>query len=227
MVTYLDATTAPLRNTGQIRLYGEDGFAGMRKACDLTARCLDALVPKVVPGVTTEDLDRLVFNFALDHGVLPALVDYRGYTKSTCTSINHVVCHGIPDDKRLREGDIVNIDVTLLVDGWHGDTSRMYAVGEIPRKAERLLDITHEAMMRGIAAVRPGATTGDIGHAIQTFAEAERCSVVRDFCGHGIGQTVPRCAKHPALWHAPGKALLEAWHDLHDRADDQSWPSRT
>lgn len=189
-MTYVDASIAPMRNTGKVKLHDEAAFAGMRKAGRIAAEALDMLVPKVVPGVTTEELDRLVFNFALDHGVLPALVDYRGYTKSTCTSINHVVCHGIPDDKRLREGDIVNIDVTLLVDGWHGDTSRMYGVGEIPRKAERLLDITHESLMRGIAAVRPGATTGDIGHAIQTFAEAERCSVVRDFCGHGIGRLI-------------------------------------
>ncbi|ESW88103.1 methionine aminopeptidase [Mesorhizobium sp. LSJC268A00] len=188
MVTYLDATTAPLRNTGQIRLYGEEGFAGMRKACDLTARCLDELVPMVQPGVTTETIDRFVFEFGMDQGALPATLNYRGYTKSSCTSINHVVCHGIPDSKPLKDGDIVNIDVTYILDGWHGDSSRMYPVGTIKRAAERLLEVTHECLMRGIAAVRPGARTGAIGAAIQTYAEAERCSVVRDFCGHGVGQ---------------------------------------
>jgi methionyl aminopeptidase len=145
-------------------------------------------VPYVKPGVTTQFIDKLVFDFAMDHGVYPATLHYRGYTKSSCTSINHVVCHGIPDDRQLREGEIVNIDVTLIVDGWHGDSSRMYPVGSLNRKAERLIEVTHESLMRGIAAVRPGATTGDIGHAIQKYAEGERCSVVRDFCGHGLGQ---------------------------------------
>jgi methionyl aminopeptidase len=187
MVTYLDAATAPMRNTGQIRLYDEASFEGMRKASQLTARCLDALVDLVKPGVPTNAIDRFVFEFGMDNGGLPATLNYRGYTKSTCTSINHVVCHGIPDDKPLREGDIVNIDVTYIVDGWHGDSSRMYPVGEIKRAAERLLEVTHESLIRGIAAVKPGARTGAIGHAIQSYAEAERCSVVRDFCGHGVG----------------------------------------
>ena len=160
----------------------------MRKAGRLTAEALDLLVPLVAPGVTTEALDRFVFDFAMDHGAYPAPLDYRGFTRSICTSINHVVCHGIPDDKPLREGDIVNIDVTLIVDGWHGDSSRMYAVGEVARKAERLMDVTHEALLRGIAAVAPGATTGDIGAAIQDYAEGERCSIVREFCGHGLGR---------------------------------------
>ena len=188
MVTYLDAATAPLRNTGQIRLYGEEGFVGMRKACDLTARCLDELVPMVKPGVATEIIDRFVFEFGMDHGALPATLNYRGYTKSSCTSINHVVCHGIPDNKPLKDGDVVNIDVTYILDGWHGDSSRMYPVGTIKRAAERLLEVTYECLMRGIAAIRPGARTGAIGAAIQSYAEAERCSVVRDFCGHGVGQ---------------------------------------
>jgi methionyl aminopeptidase len=124
----------------------------------------------------------------MDHGAYPASLYYRGFPKAICTSLNHVVCHGIPEPKPMRDGDIVNIDVTLIVDGWHGDSSRMYAVGPIARKAERLIEVTYEAMMRGIAAVKPGATTGDIGHAIQVYAEAERCSVVRDFCGHGLGR---------------------------------------
>lgn len=188
MVNYIDAAAAPLKNTGAIRLYGADAFEGMRRACQLTARCLDALVPLVKPGVATNVIDRFVFEFGMDHGALPATLNYRGYTKSTCTSINHVVCHGIPDDKPLREGDIVNIDVTYIHDGWHGDASRMYPVGEVKRAGMRLLEVTYECLMRGIAAVHPGARTGAIGEAIQTYAEAERCSVVRDFCGHGVGR---------------------------------------
>jgi methionyl aminopeptidase len=188
MMTYVDAAAAPMRKTGQIKLYGADAFAGMRKAGRLTAECLDMLTPEVKPGVPTDRIDRLVFEFAMDHGALPATLMYRGYTKSTCTSINHVVCHGIPNDKPMKEGDIVNIDVTLIVEGWHGDSSRMYCVGEVPRRAERLIDVTYESMMRGIAAIRPGATTGDIGAAIQAFVEAQHMSVVRDFCGHGLGR---------------------------------------
>jgi methionyl aminopeptidase len=173
---------------GKIPLHDADAFAAMRKAGRLAAEALDMLAPVVKPGVTTKEIDDLVLAFALDHGALPATLNYRGYRYSTCTSVNHVVCHGMPNDKPLRGGDIVNIDVTLIVDGWHGDTSRMYPVGEVSRRAERLMDVTYESLMRGIAAVKPGNTTGDIGAAIQTFAEAERCSVVRDFCGHGLGR---------------------------------------
>ena len=187
-MTYVDAAVAPLRKTGQIKLYGSAAFAGMRKAGRLVAECLDLLTDEVKPGVPTERLDRLVYEFAMDHGARPATLMYRGYTKSTCTSINHVVCHGIPGEKPLKDGDIVNIDVTLILDGWHGDSSRMFPVGAIPRRAERLIEVTYEAMMRGIAAVRPGATTGDIGHAIQSFVEPQHMSVVRDFCGHGLGR---------------------------------------
>jgi methionyl aminopeptidase len=188
MVTYIDAITAPMKNTGAIRIYGADAFEGMRKACQLTARCLDAIWPLVKPGVTTNEIDKFVLEFGLDHGALPATLNYRGYRKASCTSINHVVCHGIPDDKPLRDGDIVNVDVTFIVDGWHGDSSRMYPVGEVKRAAERLMEVTYKSLMLGIEAVKPGARTGAIGHAIQTYAEAERCSVVRDFCGHGLGQ---------------------------------------
>jgi len=187
MVNYIEASSAPAKNTGAIRLYDAEAFAGMRKACQVTARCLDALADIVKPGVTTDAIDRFVFDFGLENGAVPATLNYRGYTKSTCTSINHVVCHGIPDAKPLREGDIVNIDVTYVVDGWHGESSRMYTVGTVKRAAERLLEVTYESLMRGIAAVRPGARTGAIGEAIQNYAEAERCSVVRDFCGHGVG----------------------------------------
>jgi methionyl aminopeptidase len=188
MVSYLDAELAPLKNTGQIRLHGQSAFEGMRKASQLTAKCLDALAAMVEPGLTTAEIDRYVFEFGADHGALPATLNYRGYTKSCCTSINHVVCHGIPDDKPLRDGDIVNIDVTYVLDGWHGDSSRMYPVGKVNRAAERLMEVTYECLMRGIEAVRPGVKTGAIGAAIQTFAEKERCSVVRDFCGHGLGK---------------------------------------
>ncbi len=188
MVTYIDAASAPLKNTGVIRLYNSEDFEGMRKASQLTARCLDALADIVKPGVTTNAIDRFVFEFGADHGALPATLNYRGYTKSVCTSINHVVCHGIPDDKPLREGDIVNIDVTYVLDGWYGDSSRMYPVGQIKRSAERLLEVTYECLLRGIAAVKPGVRTGAIGAAIQAYAEVERCSVVTDFCGHGVGR---------------------------------------
>ncbi|MDQ0560199.1 methionyl aminopeptidase [Rhizobium mesoamericanum] len=187
MVNYIEASSAPSKNTGAIRLYGPEAFEGMRKACQVTARCLDELAAVVRPGLPTDAIDRFVFEFGMDNGAIPATLNYRGYTKSTCTSINHVVCHGIPDAKPLREGDIVNIDVTYVVDGWHGDSSRMYPVGTIKRAAERLLEVTYESLLRGISAVRPGARTGAIGEAIQTYAEAERCSVVRDFCGHGVG----------------------------------------
>jgi methionyl aminopeptidase len=188
MVNYIDATLAPHKNDGQIKLHGPADFAGMRRAGALVAECLDALDDVVRPGVPTEVIDQFVYDFGLAHGALPATLGYKGYMKSTCTSINHVVCHGIPNDKPLRDGDIVNIDVTLILDGWHGDSSRMYKVGQVKRAAERLIEVTYEAMMRGIAAIRPGATTGDIGHAIQEYAERERCSIVRDFCGHGVGR---------------------------------------
>src|ERR1700757_4390026 len=187
-MTYIDAAVAPLRKTGQIKLHGPEAFEGMRKAGQLVARCLDILTAEVKAGVTTEKVDKLVFDYAMDHGALPATLMYRGYKKSTCTSLNHVVCHGIPSDKPLKDGDIVNIDVTLILDGWHGDSSRMYTTGAIPRRAERLIEVTYEAMMRGINVIRPGATSGDIGAAIQAYVEGQHMSVVRDFCGHGLGK---------------------------------------
>jgi methionyl aminopeptidase len=146
------------------------------------------LTAHVYPGATTNELDRLALEFALDNKAAPAPLNYRGYPKSICTSLNHVVCHGIPNDKPLREGDILNIDVTLILDGWHGDTSRMFPVGEISRRAERLIEVTYESLMRGIAVVKDGAHLGDIGAVIQDYAEGERTSVVRDFCGHGLGR---------------------------------------
>ncbi len=171
-----------------VKLHGADAFAGMRKAGQLAAAALDMLTPHVRPGVRTDFLDDLVLDFALANNAIPAPLNYRGFPRSICTSVNHVVCHGIPGPKPLKDGDIVNIDVTLIVDGWHGDTSRMYPVGQISRRSERLLEVTYEALMRGIAAIKPGNTTGHIGAAIQKYAEAERCGVVRDFCGHGLGR---------------------------------------
>ena len=172
-----------------VTLHKPEDFEGMCRAGKLAAEVLDLLVPMVQPGVSTAVLDKAAYEYVIDHGATPACLGYRGYRHTVCTSINHVVCHGIPADKAPREGDIVNIDVTVILDGWHGDTSRMYAVGPIKRKAARLIDITYESMLRGIAVVKPGATTGDIGHAIQVYAEGEeKCSVVRDFCGHGLGK---------------------------------------
>jgi len=188
-MTFIESHLAPAgRKSGHIKLHSPEDFERMRRVGRLAAEALDMLIEHVRPGVSTDALDKLVFDFSMDHGAYPAPLDYRGYRKSICTSINHVVCHGIPDEKPLREGDIVNVDVTFILDGWHGDASRMFGVGEIPRRAERLIEVTYEALMRGIAAVRPGSTTGDIGAAIQRYAESERCSIVREFCGHGIGR---------------------------------------
>ncbi|QYU68434.1 type I methionyl aminopeptidase [Leptolyngbya sp. 15MV] len=172
----------------RITLHQPEDFAGMHRAGRLAAETLDMIAAHVKPGVTTALLDRLIHDFVVAHHATPATLGYRGYTKSSCTSVNHVVCHGIPGDRVLAEGDIVNIDVTVILDGWHGDTSRMFVAGTPSTKARLLMDVTYEAMMRGIAAIRPGATLGDVGHAIQTFVERNRFSVVRDFCGHGIGR---------------------------------------
>jgi methionyl aminopeptidase len=173
---------------GVIKLHDKEGFAGMRAAGRLAAEILDALVPHVVPGVTTQELDAIVHRMSLDAGGVPATLGYRGYTRSCCTSINHVVCHGIPGDRTLKGGDIVNIDVTPILNGWHGDSSRMYLVGDVPIKARRLVDVTYECLMLGLEQAKPGNRMGDISNAIQTHAEAHRYSVVRDFCGHGVGR---------------------------------------
>lgn len=187
-MNFVQADEAPSRNTGQIKLYGPEAFEGMAKAGRLAAECLDMLVPEVKEGVTTAYLDDLARAFVMDHGALPACINYRGYRHTICTSLNHVVCHGIPSDKALKPGDIVNIDVTAILDGWHGDTSRMYAVAPVARKARRLMDVTYEALNRAIEQIRPGDTLGDLGHIIQSFAEGQRCAVVREFCGHGLGR---------------------------------------
>jgi methionyl aminopeptidase len=172
----------------RITIHKPEDFAGMRLAGRLAAETLDMITPHVRVGVTTGELDRLCHEFITAHGAIPAPLNYRGYPKSICTSINHVVCHGIPGERRLEDGDVLNIDVTVVLDGWFGDSSRMYVAGEPSVKARKLMDVTYESMLRGIAAVRPGATPGDVGHAIQTYVESNRFSVVRDFCGHGIGR---------------------------------------
>ncbi len=180
-----------------IRIYEAADFAGMRAAGRLAATILDDVGPLVEPGVTTEALDDFIRGRVDKAGAVSATIGYRGYRHASCISINHVVCHGIPGPRALKDGDVLNIDVTVILDGWYGDTSRMYAAGELSRKSERLIDVTHDALFRGIEAVRPGNTFGDIGHAIQSFVEAHRMSVVRDFCGHGLGR----------VFHAPPNVL--------------------
>ena len=176
-----------------IRIYEAEDFAGMHAAGALAARILDDIADHVFPGQTTAEIDRLITQMVEDAGATSATIGYKGYQHASCISVNHVVCHGIPGDKKLKDGDILNIDVTVIVDGWFGDTSRMYVAGNLSRKAERLIQVTHDSLMKGIEAAKPGNTFGDIGHAIQVYAESHRMSVVRDFCGHGLGR----------VFHAP------------------------
>lgn len=186
-----------------ITIHQAKDFEGMRAAGSLAAEVLDYITDFVKPGVTTNRLDQLCHQYIVGKGAIPAPLNYRGYPKSICTSVNHVVCHGIPDERKLENGDIVNIDVTVIVDGWHGDSSRMYWVGDVSIKAKRLTMVTYDAMMLGIEQIKPGATTGDIGHAIQTYVEKHHYSVVRDYCGHGIGKIFH---DEPSILHygAPG-----------------------
>lgn len=180
-----------------IRIYDTADFAGMRAAGQVAAAILDDIAAHVFVGQTTAEIDRLITEMVVAAGAVSATIGYKGYQHASCISVNHVVCHGIPGDKILKDGDILNIDVTVIVDGWYGDTSRMYVAGQANRKAERLIQVTHDALMLGIAAAKPGNTFGDIGHAIQTHVEAARMSVVRDFCGHGLGR----------VFHAPPNVL--------------------
>jgi len=180
-----------------IRIHEAADFQGMQKAGRLAAEILDDLCDVVKPGVTTAEIDRVIEDKVNAAGAKSATIGYKGYQHASCISVNHVVCHGIPGDKVLKDGDILNIDVTVIVDGWFGDTSRMYVAGKLSRKAERLIQVTHDSLMKGIEAVRPGNTFGDIGHAIQAYVEAQRMSVVRDFCGHGLGR----------VFHAPPNVL--------------------
>ena len=180
-----------------IRIHVAEDFAGMRKAGAVASQILDEVGPLVQPGVTTAELDAFIQRRVEELGSTSATIGYRGYQHASCISVNHVVCHGIPGEKTLNNGDILNIDVTVIVDGWYGDTSRMYVAGKAPVKAQRLIQVTYDSLMKGIEAVRPGATFGDIGAAIQTYAEGHRMSVVRDFCGHGLGR----------VFHAPPNVL--------------------
>lgn len=180
-----------------IRIYEQADFAGMHAAGRLAAQILDDIAAHVVPGQSTAEIDRIITQMVDDAGATSATIGYKGYQHASCISINHVVCHGIPSDKLLKDGDIVNIDVTVIVDGWFGDTSRMYVAGKLSRKAERLIQVTHDALMKGIEVAKPGNTFGDIGHAIQVYAESQRMSVVRDFCGHGLGR----------VFHSPPNVL--------------------
>ena len=184
----MEREESPRRGTQTIALHGPADFAAMRKAGHMAAELLDYITPFVQPGVTTVQLDELCEEWTRARGAVSAPMGYRGYPKHICTSVNHVVCHGIPSDRVLEDGDILNIDVTPIVDGWFGDSSRMFYVGKVGVKARKLCDVTYEAMMRGIEVVKPGATLGDVGHAIQSFVEGQRFSVVREFCGHGVGR---------------------------------------
>ncbi|MEG8016569.1 MULTISPECIES: type I methionyl aminopeptidase [Sphingomonas] len=189
MTEYVTVTSdQPDARTGAIKLHGPAAFEGMMKAGRLAAETLDMIVPHMVPGVTTAEIDRLIYDFIIAGGGVPATLGYRGYTHSVCISINHVVCHGIPSEKTLKSGDIVNVDVTPLLDGWHGDTSRMYLIGDVPIKARRLVEVTYECLMIGIEHAKPGNRMGDVANAIQRHAEKHRYGVVRDFCGHGVGR---------------------------------------
>jgi methionyl aminopeptidase len=196
-----------IKRPKDVEIHGPEAFAALRRSGRLTAEILDFIGPHVVPGVTTDEINQLCHDYHVKHGAIPGPLNYRGYPKSICTSINHVVCHGIPGDKVLRDGDIVNIDVSPILDGWFGDSSRMYYVGDVKIKARRLVEVTYEAMMRGIAAIKPGATLGDVGHAIQSYAESHRFSVVRDFCGHGIGRVFHQA---PNVMHfgEPGEGMV-------------------
>ncbi|MEM8848561.1 MAG: type I methionyl aminopeptidase [Pseudomonadota bacterium] len=180
-----------------IRIHEDADFEGMRVAGALASNILDRIADHVVPGATTGALDKMITDWVEAAGATSATIGYKGYKHASCISVNHVVCHGIPGDKVLKDGDILNIDVTVIVDGWFGDTSRMYVAGTPSRKAERLIQVTHDSLMKGVEAVKPGATFGDIGYAIQAYAEAHRTSVVRDFCGHGLGR----------VFHAPPNVL--------------------
>ena len=180
-----------------IDLYSKTDFLGMHKAGMLAAKILDEIGEFVYPGQSTEKIDEIIEDKVKQTGAKSATIGYRGYKHASCISVNHVVCHGIPSDKKLKDGDILNIDVTVIYEGWYGDTSRMFVAGSLNRKAERLIQVTHDALFKGIEAIKPGSTFGDIGYAIQEFVEKNRMSVVRDFCGHGLGR----------VFHAPPNVL--------------------
>ena len=192
----MNSTRGRLTKDG-IRIYEPKDFVCMAKAGHVAATILDEIAPHIFVGQTTGEIDRIITGMVIAHGAKSATIGYKGYQHASCISVNHVVCHGIPADKRIKEGDILNIDVTVILDGWFGDTSRMYVAGKLARRSERLIQVTHDALFKGISAVKPGNTFGDIGNAIQTYVEENRMSVVKDFCGHGLGQ----------VFHAPPNVL--------------------
>ena len=195
-------------NAQGIELHTAQDFEGMRAAGRLAAECLDMITPFVKVGVTTEELDQRCHDFIIQHNAIPACLGYKGYTKTICTSINHVVCHGIPGPKKLMDGDIVNIDVTVILDGWYGDTSRMYEVGNVSVKAKRLNEITYKSLMASIEIVKPGVSLGDIARTIQNVAEPERFSVVRDFCGHGLGRSFHAAPSVLHYWEPESDSVI-------------------
>lgn len=190
----------------QAEIHGPEGFEGMRKAGTLAASVLDYIAPFVKEGISTESLDRLCHQFILDHDAIPAPLGYHGYPKSICTSVNHVVCHGIPNDRLLKRGDILNIDVTVILDGWYGDTSRMFTIEPTAALAKKLIKVTQECLDKAIAVVKAGCTIGDIGSVIQQHAQSQGFSVVRDFCGHGIGRTF-HAAPEVLHYGRPGEGI--------------------
>ena len=193
----LNSTNRGRQTKDGIRIYDPSDSAGMMAAGALASQILDTMPEHVFPGQSTATIDKVITDMVDAAGAKSATIGYKGYQHASCISVNHVVCHGIPGDKTLKDGDILNIDVTVIVDGWFGDTSRMYVAGKLSRKTERLIQVTHDSLMRGIEAVKPGNTFGDIGHAIQSYVESHRMSVVRDFCGHGLGR----------VFHAPPNVL--------------------
>lgn len=193
----MNSTNRGRQTKDGIRIYDPSDSAGMMAAGALASQILDVMSDHVFVGQSTAAIDKVITDMVDEAGAKSATIGYKGYRHASCISVNHVVCHGIPGDKTLKDGDILNIDVTVIVDGWFGDTSRMYVAGKLSRKAERLIQVTHDSLMRGIEAVKPGNTFGDIGHAIQSYVESHRMSVVRDFCGHGLGR----------VFHAPPNVL--------------------
>ncbi len=190
----------------RVILHKSEDFIQMRKAGLLAAQVLDFITPYVKEGISTDEIDKISYDFIIKNNAIPAPLNYKGFPKSICTSINHVVCHGIPSDRKLKDGDIINIDITVILNGWHGDTSRMFAIGEVGVKSKKLINTTYEAMWEGIKIVKPNTTLGDIGHVIQKYSESKGYSIVRDFCGHGIGKVFHDT---PSILHygTPGKGL--------------------
>ena len=192
---------------GKVTIHTPQDFEGMRAAGKLAAQTLDYITPYVTKGRTTDELNQLCHDFIVDHGAIPAPLNYKGFPKSICTSLNHVICHGIPNSRKLQEGDMLNIDVTVILDGWYGDTSRMFTIGKPSFKAQKLINVTYEALMRAIEQVKPGVTLGDIGHTIQTYGEKNGFSIVREFCGHGLGR-VFHASPEVVHYGKPGTGLV-------------------